>query len=125
MPTFDYNRSKDTADRLIVRFGQSAILSRTPVSGPSYDPVFGTPQLFNIKIAVLNYSNYEFGSGRIRVTDKKVLMSAKGLTIEPELTDKIIIGSVSHTIVGPDEGNGIRPLNPGGVAILYELQCRA
>src|SRR6201999_2400890 len=93
-----------------VRLGQAAVLRRTPVSGPSYNPVIGSPQDFPVKIAVLKYSNYEVGSGRVRTTDKRVYMSAKNLSVERELTDKLVIGGVEHTIVGPDVGNGIQPL---------------
>lgn len=122
MPSFNYDRTKATATRLITRYGQTAVLKHSNTSGPAYDPVISGPVTHNVTIVVTGYSNYEIGQGRVLASDKKVMMAATG--VEPQYTDKLAIGGVDHSIIGPDEGNGIKPLAPGGVVVMYELQCR-
>jgi hypothetical protein len=117
---FDYGRSKATADRLIARFGQAAVLRRPGApSGPVYDPTPGEPTDYACTIVVLAYDNREIDGTRILSTDKKVLLSKGSLAIEPALSDKLVIGGTEHAIVDP-----IQPLSPGGVVVLYQVQAR-
>lgn len=122
----DYNRTKKTADRLITKYGKEnkAILRRYGSSGPAYDPTITGPQNYNVTVVVLSYSNWELGDGRVLSSDKKVLLSVGKLAIEPLPSDQLLIGGIIHNIVGPKEGNGIKPLSPGGTVIMYEVQCR-
>lgn len=125
MSSFNYLRSRDTADRLIQKFGMSAVLVRPVTSGPIYDPTIGTPQKYPLKIAVINWSKSEQDSGRVLSEDKKLLMSAKSLVVQPALSDKIEIVGIPHWIVGPEKnGYGITPLAPGGTVVYYEVHCR-
>jgi len=121
---FNYVRSKQVADKLISKFGQDAILRRRIGSGTDYDPTLGAAQDHKVKIAVTTYSDYEITQGRVRSSDKRVMMAKGNLTIDPAENDKLVIGGVEHVIVGPNEGRGIIILAPGGTVIMYELQCR-
>jgi hypothetical protein len=100
------------------------VLVRPVTTGPSYDPTEGSPIEKKVKILILNYSSYEIGQGRVKATDKKVLLQKGNLAFDPETTDKLRIDGIEHQIVGPDDGNGIKPLRPANVTIYYELQCR-
>jgi hypothetical protein len=55
----------------------------------------------------------------VKKEDQMVLLHAEGLSVPPnEVTDVLIFGSVSYTIV-----NGLT-LQPGGVPILYNVHVR-
>lgn len=118
MTSFDYSRSQQTATRLIDRFGSAATLKRPNSSGPAYAPVEGTPTSYAVTVVVDTYRNSEVDGTRVLATDKKVLMAKGALAIEPATSDTLVIGGVDHAIVE------VRPLNPGGSVILYEVQAR-
>jgi hypothetical protein len=69
-------------------------------------------------MVVLDYADSDRDGTLIQYGDKKVLVSVEGLTIEPKLSDKVSIGGSSHNIVA------IKPLNPGGTIVMYEIQIR-
>ena len=116
--TFDYSRSRATADRLLTRFGQAATLKRPTSSGPAYAPVEGTPTSYAVTVVVQDFANREIDGTRILTGDKKVMVAKGSLAIEPATSDTLVIGGVDHAIVE------VRPLNPGGSVILYEVQAR-
>lgn len=116
--TFDYARSRVVADRLISRFGQEATLSRPVSTGPAHNPVEGTPQIHSVRLVVEEYRQNEIDGTRVLRTDKKVLLAKAALTIEPTTTDQLLIGGKAHAIID------VRPLNPGGSVVLYEIQAR-
>ena len=117
--TFDYTRSKASADRLITRFGQSATLRRPSTTGAAYNPTPGDPDNHPVTVVTLDYSTSEIDGTRILATDRRVLMAKRSLAIEPTSSDKLVIGGVSYSIIPP-----VKPLSPGGVVVLYELQAR-
>lgn len=53
----------------------------------------------------------------IRSTDRKITIEAGQIAPTPD--DKLVIGGIAHEIIA------VMPLDPGGVALLYELQVRA
>lgn len=116
--SFDYGRSKATADRLVSKFGQSATLRRPTSSGTAYNPTPGQPDDHPVTVVVLDYDRREIDGTRILATDRKVLLAVGNLAIEPATSDKAVIGGVEHSIID------IQPLNPGGLVILYQLQVR-
>lgn len=116
--SFDYATSKATADRLIARFGQSAALLRPVKSGPAYNPTEGEPERHACTVAVLEYTSREIDGTRILATDKKVYLAVGSLTITPGADDALEIGGVKHRIIG------VKPLNPAGTVVYYELQVR-
>lgn len=118
MSAFDYSRSKATADRLLARFGQAGTLRRPTSSGTSYNPTQGAPDDHACTFAVLDYANAEVDGSRVLATDKKALLAKGALTIEPKTSDKLLIGRVSHSIVR------VEPLAPGGITVMWTLQCR-
>ena len=115
---FDYARMKATADRLIASAGQAAVLRRPSSTGPAHNPTQGAPTDYAVTIVVDSYRQSEIDGERIRRDDLKVLMAKGALAVEPATSDKIVIGGVDYVIVD------IRPTNPGGSVVLYEIQAR-
>lgn len=113
-----YDDDKAAADEEIAFWGQPATLLRPTTSGPAYNPTEGSPGRHSVTIVVDTYRNSEVDGTRVLATDKKVTMAKGSLTIEPAISDTLVIGGVDHAIVE------VRPLNPGGSVILYEVQAR-
>lgn len=113
-----YDDDKAMADEEIAESGMSATLKRPTTSGPAYNPTIGTPTSYAVNVVVQEYRNAEIDGARVQAGDKKVMMAKGSLAIEPDTSDKLVIGGVDHAIVE------VRPLNPGGTVLLYEMQVR-
>ncbi len=118
MSTFDYIKATATASRLIKRFGQSITLRQQAGSGTAWAPVLTDTDHVAIA-AVTEYSNRDMDGTLIKMGDRRVYLSTEGLTVVPTTQDKLVVGGEVMTIVN------IRPLNPAGVTVMYEVQARA
>ncbi|WP_146617680.1 hypothetical protein [Rhodoplanes serenus] len=119
MSAFDYARSRATADRLIARFGQSGAIRRAGApSGDPWNPTAGESTDHPCALVVLAYDTREIDGTLIRSSDRKVLVAAGGLAVEPTAADRIVIGGTALEIVR------VAPLAPGGTVVLYEIQAR-
>lgn len=116
--TFNYTRSRATAENLIKKFGQPATLVRTVSGGTPYDPVTDMVD-YPCTIVVQDYADALIDGTRIKRGDKKVMVSTKGLTVEPATSDALVIGTTSHEVVM------VKPLSPGGTVVMWEIQARA
>ncbi|BAQ18315.1 hypothetical protein [Methyloceanibacter caenitepidi] len=124
MATFDYAKSEATAQRLIAKFGQAGAIRRVTGSndpGTPWDPSDDTETTtdYDCTLVVLEYGKMEVDGTLILATDRKVLVSTAGMTVEPLVSDKLVIGSDVYEIVT------VKPLNPGGTVLLWEVQARA
>ena len=117
MPGFSYARSKATAERLISKFGQTGAIRRVVNSGTEWDPVQMTED-FACRLVDLDYEEKNIDGSLIQRGDRMVYLSTAGLTIEPELSDKILIGGIEHAI------ENVLPLSPGGIVVFWRLQAR-
>lgn len=116
MATFDYARTRATADRLITKFGQAAIIRRiTGTSGEAWDPSV-TETDYDCVVAVTGFQKIE--SGNVQAGDKIIEVSAVGLDVEPTPKDKIVIDGAVHAIIR------VEPLNPGGTIVKYLVFAR-
>lgn len=117
--SFDYARTVATADRMIERFGVAGTLRRRTTTGPEYDPTEGDPDDHACRFVVSGYSAMEIDGTRVLATDKKVMLAKGALTVEPMLSDLLVDGSSSsYKIIA------IKPLQPGPVIVMWELQVR-
>lgn len=117
MPTFDYARARATAEKLIAKFGQAGVIRRVTTSGPDYDPIISTED-HACTLVDLDYDERQIDGTLIMRGDRMVYLSTKGLSIRPELSDKVVIGDVEHAI------KNVMPLAPGGVTVFFQLQAR-
>lgn len=115
-----YTDLRATAHLLLT--GKGTTLTLTRRTSGSYDPATGaatvTEATYTITAAVLDYPQRVIDGTRIQQGDKKVLVSAEGLTVEPDVDDLLTIASVFHTIVRA------RKISPSGENVLWELQVR-
>lgn len=117
MAGFNYARSRATAERLIARFGQDGAIRRVVNSGPDWDPV-QTIEDFACKLVDLDYEEKNIDGTLIMRGDRMVYLSTAGLTLEPQLSDKVLIGGTEHAI------QNVLPLSPGGFIVFWQLQAR-
>lgn len=117
MSRFDYSGVKATAERLIRRFGQDATLVRETQGGDPWDPVTSNTE-FACQAAVMAYSQNLIDGTRIQADDRQIYLSTESLTITPTTSDSLSVGGVSFSILN------VRPLNPGGTVVFYEIQAR-
>lgn len=114
---FNYARTCATAERLIDRFGQTGALRRMVSNDDPFNPVL-TPVDYACTFVVLDYAKKDIDGTLILQTDQMVYLSTQGLTIEPNVTDKVVVGGVVFTIIN------VKPLSPAGVVVFYEMQVR-
>lgn len=121
MANFDYARARATADRLLTKFGRTATLRQTSTSGGDpWDPGSGTTTTTDTTVtaAVLEYANSEIDGTIILASDRKVYVSAEGIAVTPVPADVLIVGPDTLSIVN------VKPLNPAGTVVMWELQVR-
>ncbi|MGX9443869.1 hypothetical protein ACWX0K_15005 [Nitrobacteraceae bacterium UC4446_H13] len=126
--TFDYARTRATAERLIARFGQVGALRRTTDDGDIFNPTQTTAD-HACTFAVLDYAKSMVDGTLIKQTDQMVYLSTSGLAITPETTDRLVVGGTWSG--SPLKLNGavmtivnVKPLSPAGTVVFWELQVR-
>lgn len=116
-----YTSLQSTADKLLIDKGQRISLRR--VTAGAYNPATGTATqttttYTGIPAAVFGFKNMEIDGTLILKGDKKVIMSAKGLTVTPTKDDVLSIGGVDHAILN------IEHIDPAGTPVIYKIQAR-
>lgn len=117
MTKFDYTKSRATAEKLIAKFGQTGTLRRETASSTAYDPTITTND-YTVTLVDLDYDETQLSGTLITRGDRLVYLSTIGLAIVPANGDKILIGGVEHAILD------VKPLQPSGTIVLWELQAR-
>lgn len=110
---FNYGKSRNTANKLIDKFGAQGAILRYPNFFP--EPVL---------MAVVDYNNRQIDGTRILQTDKQILISpiapGGGSVTSPEPNqDRVqdVTGAVFEVI-------NVNTLSPAGTAVLIEVQGR-
>lgn len=115
--SFNYAKSVATAQRLIARFGFTATLRKEGVkSGPANNPTWGPPSEHQITVVDTSERIRDQDGRLVGQTMRTLLVSATGEV--PSDDDKIIIAGKTHEI------SEVRPLAPGGVSVLYEVDLK-
>ncbi|WP_430444816.1 MAG: hypothetical protein ACQZ2J_27485 [Pseudomonas piscis] len=118
-----YDRTAETALRLITRFGQPVTIR--DIKPGEYDPETGSagPDTVTEQTAqgiLLDFTGQEFqNNSLIKQGDKKLKVAAQGLAWAPDLLNKVVIQGRTWSIVPP-----LKEVNPAGTPVLYELQVR-
>ncbi len=111
------------AKKLIKKNGQLVTL-RGFTAGAAPDPAKpwkpGAPaaQDQTIEAVFLDYEQRYIDGQTIRTGDQRVFMPAEGLTAPPEVEGLVLRGTEVWKVIA------VKPLNPNGQAIMYELQVR-
>lgn len=117
----DYTALQNTADSLLGDFGGKLTLTRTTQG--SYDPATGSfTSTSNTTTqgngAVTNFTSEERARSNIRADAKKILFTAKGLSIEPTVKDTITtLDGIEYKIIN------IREVKPGATNVLYIIEA--
>lgn len=114
---FDYADAVATAIELIADFGQTGAIRRTVNSGDPWNPT-QTDTDYTVTLVVIDYENKDVDGTLIRQTDRHVLVSPDGLTVEPTTADSVVVDGATLAIIN------VKPLNPAGTLVMYDLQCR-
>jgi hypothetical protein len=134
MTAFDYARAAATADRLIERYGQVAILRRqgTPHGPPQRPQVSIT--FYQIRCVRLDLKVNPFkqvdpaASWSVKAGQERLLVRVlEG--VEPQIGDQIMVDNVATFVANQNENNFKRKytvefpsiLKPGGVNVLFDL----
>lgn len=111
------------AKKLIKKNGQAVTL-RGFTAGAAPDPAKPWKPGGNvaadqtIEAVFLDYEQRYIDGQTIRMGDQRVFMPAEGLTAPPEVDGQVLRSAEVWKIVA------VKPLNPNGQAIMYELQVR-
>lgn len=111
------------AKKLIKKNGQAVTL-RGFTAGAAPDPAKPWKPGGNvaadqtIEAVFLDYEQRYIDGQTIRTGDQRVFMPAEGLTVPPEVEGLVLRGLEVWKVIA------VKPLNPNGQAIMYELQVR-
>lgn len=119
-----YNRLQNTALKLIGDKGTPCVIKSAPISG-GFDEITGRmlPDIPSTTqqgvCVVLNYKDSLVNQPEslIQQGDKKLLLSAKGVTLD-SLNGKIEALGAIYTVIAAKD------LNPAGVTLVYEVHGR-
>lgn len=117
--TFDYSRPRATAERLLERFGFEVILEKPGEDGGDpWNPGPGEPTQHPITV-VQQFERLRDRDGTlIGQTVLTLLVSTAGGII-PAKSDRVQIKGVWREVLE------VRPISPGGVDLMFELDCVA
>jgi hypothetical protein len=126
MAGFNYARSRATAERLIKRFGQPCALRRIVKAGNEWAPV-SLPEHKDIIAVDLNERLRDANGTLVGTTQRKLLVStATGIT--PTKGDRVSVGITAAVATDDSEWHEIsevRPLAPGGLTLLWEVDLNS
>lgn len=118
---FNYLTSRDTADRLILKFGAAASVRRVVASGSDYSPTL-TPTDFPTFAAKVGFTWKQMQGGNVLENDERWLVAAGPLDALGILSilpgDALVVGTVVKTILPVDT------LAPAGTVVLFDCHIR-
>ena len=110
---FDYAKSADMAKRLITSFGQLTTVRKITQQSDGNGGVINANTDTVCNAVFLAYSIAESAQAHIEVGDQKVLIES---VPAPSVGDLVLRGSEIWRI------KSVKPLQPSGVNVLYQLQ---
>jgi hypothetical protein len=94
----------------------ATLMRPAPQPENPWDPPAGEPTPIELAVIVGSFDKRLIDGENIRASDLRVLVESVGTV--PETSDRIVISSTEYAILA------VNKTSPGGVDILYELQCR-
>ncbi len=117
---FDYASLRDgTVEKLIAFFGKPGqIAVNDPTTGAPYDSRLGSETLHPVKAVQIQFKKADNQGTLVLKTDVLYLVSTEGVTIDPELANRIDVNSITYQVVRVD------PLKPGTITMLWKVHAR-
>lgn len=126
----DWNAvAADVAAGLLEAGTTAAIIRDGVPTGPAYDPTPGVDITAPCTVAFDSFRASEIDGTMIQRGDVKVLMAVTGFAIAadkdgnnantPTPADRLLASGKQYAIID------VKPLRPGGVAVMWEIQARA
>lgn len=104
----------------LLEAGTAAVIVRPGApTGPAYDPTPGVPTNHACVVVFDEWRADQIDGTLIRRGDLKILVAAHGLGITPTPADTFRYGGKDYAIIN------VRPLQPAGVPVMFEVQARA
>lgn len=120
-----YEDRRKTADTLLKKYGMPMYIRDNTVN-ETYNPATGVvtqgaPAAIDYPCTGLVYplTKGKKSGGNEDNTTQRVVLSAEGLALAPEVKHQLIVNSKVYEI------GSVTPLEPGGVVVLYELSVSA
>lgn len=115
-----YTSLRSTAARMIGDKGRAMTLhQQTP---GTYDPATGAAAVTEVDYdcfgAEFDYPALLIDGTSIQAGDKRVLLAADGLSVEPDVGDDITSGSTRRRIIA------VKAIAPAGTVVIWQLQVR-
>lgn len=119
---FDYAGLRDgLVQPLLAEFGKvtpGQLSVNVPATGAPYDSQIGTPVLYSCTVVQTVFKKSDNNGTLVEAGDVLFLVSPEGLSVEPEMANRIIVDGVIYQIVRVD------PLKPGSVIMLWKVHGR-
>lgn len=122
-----YDDMAECALDMLTEFGAEAVIRRnnaapvntttTTAPAPWAAPESSIVE-YPCKAVVSNYSESVLDGSAIKHGDKKIIVAASGLAIEPAVTDVIVCSGIAYNIVS------VTVVSPAGTPIIYVVQAR-
>ena len=111
---FDYAKSAGTAKRLITSFGQLATVRKITQQSDGNGGVINTNTDTVCNAVFLAYSVFEASQAHIETGDQKAIIEST--PTQPSVGDLVLRGAEVWRI------KSVKPLQPSGINVLYQLQ---
>ena len=117
---FDYTGLRnETVEPLIDEFGKDGQLAvNDDASGAPYDSQLGSETLYDVRLVQTRFKKSDNNGTLVEAGDVLYIVSTKGVKIDPDLANRMIVGTVTYQVVRID------PLQPGNVIMLWKIHAR-
>jgi hypothetical protein len=117
---FDYTAMRlETVDPLINEFGKDGQLAvNVPATGAPYDSQLDSETLYPVRLVQTKFKKADNNGTLVVEGDVLYLVSTQGVTIDPDLADRMTVGGVTYQVVRID------PLVPGPVIMFWYIHAR-
>ena len=119
MAAKDYTLARDTAMRLLTKYGAPAALVTTEITGGDgtpFNPGVETEIENPVHAALVDYTEQERAGTSIQTGDRRALVTADGVT--PDTSTVLRFAGTDCQVASISE------IGPAGVAVLFDLRVR-
>ena len=118
---FDYPSLRDgLVEPQIADKGKPGQLSvnENPTGGDPWDSQIGTPGLYPVTLVELEFKKETHNGTLVEKNDLLFLVSTEGVTVDPQLADRMIVAGVEYQVVS------VMPKAPGQTTMFWKIHVR-